>query len=96
MTPEVWMALAAAAGAAVPKLMSKMGWKVPDWLRPDPAPKKPATPTSPDEADRPLVAAYDWAVQAGAGVIKPDEADLRLIKAMKPHLDILLAPKEGA
>lgn len=98
-------------GAFIPKILSRLKIQVPAVLMPDPvdpavpsmlpqdqaqpapAPASRAAKVSPQ---RPLVACYEWFVSAGAGLIEPTSADLRLAKAIKPHLDTLVTAKPEA
>ena len=103
-----WILVALAVGAFIPKLIVRSGNKIPDFLNPctgakpaqesaasplsqgaDPAPAYAATAAS----RRPLAECYDWFVRAGAGLIEPTAGDLRLAKAIKPHLDNLVGGK---
>ena len=106
---EYWLffVIAFVAGCFVPKMIVRSGNKIPDFLNPcqsaapaqlrsiadvvgqDPAPAYKATVAS----RRPLVECYDWFVQAGSGLIEPTSGDLRLARAIKPHLDNLVSGK---
>lgn len=93
MTPEILALIAAAVGSVLPKLASKIGWKVPDIFHPDPP--KPADGVAPASGS-PLPACYAWLTQANDGLIAPTDAELRLLKAMKKRLDALVpAEKVG-
>lgn len=98
MVEWFWLLVALGAGAMLPKLLLRQGVKVPEFILPDRADDGPTTAAEPAAAlkatsasRRPLLDCYDWFVRASSGLIEPSAGDLRLARAIKPHLDNLVA-----